>query len=97
MRENLTVNELMQKKTDLEIGLIRYLNQKLSCFVIETGLPIKSVNIVLSQQEIKTNQEAVFVDAIVNLDLDVLDAVAMVRPTENHDIPGQQYMFGGEL
>lgn len=95
MKENLTVNELMTSKADLEMEIIKHVARAARYFVDTTGVPIKSIKILLPSEP-----QNLGMDAIVTLDLDVLDAVAMNTPARSNvagDAPGQQYIFGSEL
>lgn len=95
MKENLTVNELMTSKADLEMEIIKHVARAARYFVDTTGVPIKSIKILLPSEP-----QNLGMDAIVTLDLDALDAVAMNTPASSNvagDTPGQQYIFGSEL
>jgi len=95
LKENLTVNELMTSKADLEMEIIKHVARATRYFIATTGVPIKSIKILLPSEP-----QNLGMDAIVTLDLDVLDAVAMNTPARSNvagDAPGQQYIFGSEL
>lgn len=67
--KNMTVKELMNKKIDVELEIMKTVDQIIQKFQEETGIGVKSIEFVLTPQD--TNSYMV-TNSVVLLDLDSL-------------------------
>lgn len=96
LRANLTVNELMTLKGEMELEILKCVRRANTYFEEKTGIVVKNIEILMPAQAGHPGM-----DVLVTLNLDVLDALLIGRKKVDgaleEDCPGQQYIFGSEL
>lgn len=96
LRENLTVQNLVSLKTNLELDLLTTIRKAVDVFILTTGVYLEYVEIVLHKnQDIDETKTTFVTDVCVGLNLDIPERKT-IHTIGYHEHIGQGFLFPKE-